>query len=543
MAETHVDSPKVMPSTGAFGAAARKYRPYQPLRLVDRTWPSTVVSSVPVWCSVDLRDGNQALLDPMDPDEKQEMFDLLVQLGFKEIEIGFPTSSHADWEFVRRLGTSGSVPDDVTVQVMSPMRDELIEETVRSVSAFPRAILQVFNPTSSAQRRVVFHATREDTKALALRGAEVALRMRERSRKTRLSLQYAPESFTLTEPDFALEVCNAVLDLWQPDKGDDVRINLPATVEAFPPQEFGDRIEWMHRHLLFRDNITLSVHPHNDRGTGVAASEIAVAAGAQRVEGTLFGNGERSGNVCLVTLAINLFSQGIDPKLDFGDIDAVRRMVERRTGVPVSMRHPWAGDLVYTSFAGSHQDAISKGLLARTAPEERWEVPYLPIDPRDVGRDYQALIRISNQSGKGGVAHLMRMAYGLELPRRLQIDFSAVVKRHLDAYGGEASVELLWELFRAEYIDQSHGAEGLPGWSEEPRLVEHATHSMAAEFAKPSSLYCAYVNLRAGVSVGWGVGFGPTEADASAHAIANVMRRLGAKQTQLTAAAAGEKDG
>ncbi|MEU8663678.1 2-isopropylmalate synthase [Actinoplanes philippinensis] len=442
----------VMTGSG-FAAATGKYRPYQPLRLSDRTWPDRQLTAPPVWSSVDLRDGNQALLDPMDVAAKRRFFDLLVRIGFTEIEIGFPTSCQADWDFVRSLSGSGRMPDHLRLQVMSPARPELVERTAESLRGLPRAVLQVFNPTSPAQRRVVFRADRERIKALALTGADAAMRARDMLTGTHLSLQYAPESFTQTEPEFALEVCNAVLERWRPGPDDDVRINLPATVEAFPPAEFGDRIEWMHRHLAYRDVVMLSVHPHNDRGTGVAAAETAVLAGAQRVEGTLFGNGERSGNVCLITLAMNLFSQGVDPGLDLGDLDEVRRVVEDCNQMAVPPRHPWGGDLVYTSFAGSHQDAISKGLRERELdPRRPWDVPYLAIDPRDVGRDYQALIRVNNQSGKGGIAHLMRSRHGLELPHRLQIDFSAAVQRHLDRTGGEVSAPMLWQLFAEQYL-------------------------------------------------------------------------------------------
>ncbi|KUL40142.1 hypothetical protein ADL15_07765 [Actinoplanes awajinensis subsp. mycoplanecinus] len=380
------------------------------------------------------------------------MFELLVELGFKEIEIGFPCSSATDWAFVRDLIERDAIPSDVLVQVMSPMRTDLIEQTATCLKGLSRGVLQVFNPTSAVQRRDVFEADRQRIKDLAVAGAETALRMRDVLGGTKLSLQYAPESFSQTEPDFALEVCNAVLELWQPSADDDIRVNLPATVEAYPPMEFGDRIEWMHRHLAYRDRITLSVHPHNDRGTGVAAAEMAVLAGAQRVEGTLFGNGERSGNVCLVTLAMNLFSQGVVPGLDFGDLDRARRVAEACTGMTVPPRHPWAGDLVYTSFAGSHQDAISKSLRKREQRSSQWwDVPYLPIDPHDIGREYSALIRVNNQSGKGGVNYLMRTGFGLDLPRRLQIDLSKLVQAYLDEHGGEVSRDLLWTIFQDAY--------------------------------------------------------------------------------------------
>ncbi|WP_240167722.1 2-isopropylmalate synthase [Streptomyces noursei] len=442
---TGVQHPSRMP-TG-------KYQPYRPLGLPDRTWPDRVARQAPLWCSVDLRDGNQALIEPMDVERKRRMFDLLVSMGFKEIEVGYPTASRDDHAFVRHLIEDDAIPEDVVIQVMSPIRQDFIERTVRSLRGTRRACLQVFNPTSEAQRRLVLRADRQATLALALDGARQALRLQDSLPGTELYLQYAPESYTQTEPDYALEICNAVLDFWAPRADHTLRINLPATVEVFPPQEFADRIEYVSRHLAHRDRTLLSVHPHNDRGSGVAAAEMAVLAGAQRVEGTLFGNGERTGNVCLITLAMNLFSQGVDPMLDLGAIDRIRRIVEDCNQMPVPARHPWAGDFVYTSFAGTHQDAISKGLLARQKAGDRgvWDVPYLPVDPRDIGRDYQALIRINTQSGKGGIAHLLRSAYGLELPRRLQIDFSAVMQQRCERTGGEASAPQLWLTFEETY--------------------------------------------------------------------------------------------
>ena len=462
----------------------RKYRAYEPIVLKDRTWPDRLPSAAPRWCSVDLRDGNQALLEPMDLERKIKLFNLLVGIGFTEIEVGFPTASQTEWEFLRELARRDLVPEDVTIQVMSPMRKEFIERTVESLAGIPKAALQIYNPTSTVQRADVFQMSRAEVKAMALHGAGIAADLRDRATGTKLALQYAPESFTQTEPEFALEICNAVLEFWAPVREDDVRINLPATVEAFPPQEFGDRIEWMHRNLLYRDAISLSVHPHNDRGTAVAATEIAVLAGADRVEGTLFGNGERTGNVCLVTLAMNLFTQGIDPRLDFSDLDGVRRVVEECTGMAVPPRHPWAGDFVYTSFAGSHQDAINKTLATRgTKDSEPWEVPYLPVDPTDIGRSYSALVRINSQSGKGGIAYLLRTRYGIEMPRRLQIDFSARVQRCIDAHGGELTAELLCELFDAEYTDS--GAAFAPGAFADLDLGELTPGAVIPEFTGP----------------------------------------------------------
>ena len=442
-------------------SAVGKYIPHRPIGLKDRTWPDQRPSAAPRWCSVDLRDGNQALLDPMDIERKIKLFNLLVQLGFSEIEVGFPTASKAEWDFLRELARRELVPEQVTVQIMSPMRADHIERSVESLAGIPKAIVQIYNPISPVQRADVFGMSRAEIKAMAVGGAQVVLDLREKCTDTLLSLQYGAESFTQTEPEFALEVCNAVLETWAPRPGDDVRINLPATVEAFPPQEFGDRIEWMHRNLLYRDEILLSVHPHNDRGTAVAATEIAVLAGADRVEGTLFGNGERTGNVCLITLAMNLFTQGIEPGLDLSHIDDIRRVAEECTGIAVHPRHPWAGDLVYTSFAGSHQDAISKTLVARAREESKaWDIPYLPVDPSDVGRSYSALVRINSQSGKGGISYLLKTNYGIEMPRRLQIDFSAHVQSHIDEHGGEMTAVFLLKLFESEYEDQQPSGQG-----------------------------------------------------------------------------------
>lgn len=430
---------------------ADKYSPYRPICLPDRTWPDRVQEAAPLWCSVDLRDGNQSLVAPMDAARKRRLFDCLVGLGFKEIEVGYPTASRDEYDFVRQLIEDDAIPDDVFVQVMAPIRDDFIARTVRALDGARRVILQVFNPTSEVQRRLVFRKSREEILALALDGAEQALRLQD-SLSGEIYLQYAPESFTQTEPDFALDVCNAVLDYWAPRTDKRLRVNLPATVEVFPPSEFADRIEYMSRNLGHRDRTILSVHPHNDRGSGVASAELALLAGADRVEGTLFGSGERTGNVCLVTMAMNLYSQGVDPMLDLSDIDSIRRVVETCNQMPVSPRHPWAGDLVYTSFAGTHQDAIAKGLAARReSASESWDVPYLPIDPDDVGRDYQALIRINTQSGKGGMAHILRTEYGLELPRRLQIDFAAEMQRLCEEVG-EVGPARLWAVFEEAYV-------------------------------------------------------------------------------------------
>jgi 2-isopropylmalate synthase len=507
-----------------------KYRSYAPVGLADRRWPDRVATLAPRWCSVDLRDGNQALLDPMTMAERREMFDLLVRMGFKEIEVGMPVSCRTDHDFVRWLATSGAVPEDVTPQVLVPMRPELITETVHALRGLPRAVLQVFHPTSTVQRRVTFQASRAEVLALALRGAELAMRLRDSLPGTRLSLQYGPESFTQTEPEFALEICNAVLALWAPAADDDVRVNLPATVEAFPANEFADRIEWMHRNLAYRDRILLGIHPHNDRGCAVAAAEAALLAGADRVEGTLFGNGERSGNVCLITLAMNLFSQGVDPMLELASIDEIRHVAERCTGIPVACRHPWAGELVYTSLAGSHQDAIAKGLRERErSGRADWDVPYLPIDPHDIGRDYQALVRISDQSGKGGIAYLMRTEHGLELPRGVQVELAEAVGEELDRRGGELDAAGLWALFRRHFLR--------PAPDPRPELADADPRDLVTHLAGPAvrmldlveqpDAGATYCRLRAGRRSTWGVGIDEDRACSRLSAVHSGLRRLG----------------
>jgi 2-isopropylmalate synthase len=484
------------------GMPLHKYRRYEPFSLPDRTWPDKVPGRAPIWASVDLRDGNQALIDPMGIDRKRRLFEHLIALGFKEIEVGFPLSSESDWQFTRYVIEQGLIPDDVTIQVMSPIRDGMIERTVEAVRGAPRVILQIYNPTSAIQRRVVFRKSKAEIKELALRGAQTALRLWGSLPGTEIQLQYATESFSQTEPEFALEVCNAVLELWQPRAADGTRIVLPTTVECYPPHEFADRIEWMSRNLAYRDEIILSLHPHNDRGCGVAATELALLAGAERVEGTLFGNGERAGNVCLVTLAMNLFSQGIDPELDLSDLDGSRRVVEECNQLPVSVRHPWVGDFAYTSFAGSHQDAISKGVQARAeSRQELWEVPYLPIDPADVGREYQPLVRINRQSGKGGIAYLLRTEHGLDLPRRLQIEFAALVQRQADR-GGEIKSAQIWEWFNQEYLSDAIGPP------ESGDVLQASTHPL------PDGSFAGYTELRRGDVVRWGAGLGKSAEEA-----------------------------
>jgi 2-isopropylmalate synthase len=443
----------------------QRYTAFPPVDLPDRTWPTRTIDRAPQWCSVDLRDGNQALIDPMDSARKLQMFTLLVQLGYKEIEVGFPAASSTDFDFIRSLVEGDLVPDDVTIQVLTQAREELIERTVQSLIGFGgTALIHLYNSTSTLQRRVVFGLDRDGVKDIAVQGAHWCKKYAEQLLpETDVRWQYSPESFTGTELDYALEVCEAVMDVWEPTPERPVVLNLPATVEMSTPNIYADQVEWFSRHLgVRRSSVILSLHPHNDRGTAVAAAELGVQAGADRVEGCLFGNGERTGNVCLVTLALNLFSQGIDPLIDFSDIDEVRRTVEHCNQLPVHPRHPYGGDLVYTAFSGSHQDAIKKGLeaLERDAAaagvplrDFPWGVPYLPIDPLDVGRSYEAVIRVNSQSGKGGVAYVLKNEHHLDLPRRMQIEFSRVVQEVADVGGGEIAPTRIWELFRATYLD------------------------------------------------------------------------------------------
>jgi 2-isopropylmalate synthase len=428
-----------------------KYRAFAPIDLPDRTWPGRTIVKPPQWCSVDLRDGNQALIEPMDAARKRRMFDLLVKIGFKEIEVGFPAASQTDFDFVREIIEQGLIPDDVTIQVLTQARAELIARTYESLKGARRAIVHLYNSTSVAQRRVVFRLDRAGIIDIAVRGAEEIRRHAESDRNTDWVFQYSPESFTGTELDFAVEICDAVNAVWEPTPARRTILNLPATVEMSTPNIYADQIEWFLRHVARRDSQILSVHPHNDRGTAVAAAELAIMAGAERVEGTLFGNGERTGNVDVVTLALNLYTQGIDPKLDFSNINEAARCAEACNQLPIHPRHPYVGDLVFTAFSGSHQDAIKKGLNARS-PEDYWDVPYLPIDPSDVGRSYDSIIRVNSQSGKGGVAYLLERDYQLVMPRRLQIEFSQVVQAAADTSGKELTSKELWELFASEYL-------------------------------------------------------------------------------------------
>ena len=439
-------TPRVMPY--------QRYRPFPAVDLPDRTWPSRPITKAPTWCSVDLRDGNQALIDPMDTARKRRMFELLVSLGFKEIEVGFPAASQPDFDFVRMLVEDDLVPDDVTIQVLTQAREHLIERTVESLRGARSAVLHLYNSTSELQRRVVFKLDKGGIRDIATTGAELcAKHVTESLPDTRVVYEYSPESFTGTELDFALDVCEAVHDVWEPVTDEKVIFNLPATVEMSTPNVYADSIEWFGRSISRRDKIILSLHPHNDRGTAVAAAELGVMAGADRVEGTLFGNGERTGNVDIVTLALNLMSQGVDPTVDLSDIDEVRRTVEYCNQLEVHPRHPYGGDLVYTAFSGSHQDAIKKGFEAlEQRDDDVWEVPYLPIDPKDVGRTYEAVIRVNSQSGKGGTAYVMKADHGLDLPRRLQVEFSQVVQGVAEETGGEVTPAQIWQSFSDEYL-------------------------------------------------------------------------------------------
>ncbi len=452
-----------------------KYRPYHDelmLDLPDRTWPQRRMTQAPRWCAVDLRDGNQALIEPMNPERKLRMFELLVDMGYKEIEVGFPSASQTDYDFVRMLIETDRIPDDVVIQVLTQSREHLIERTYEAIAGAKQAIVHLYNSTSILQRDVVFRADQDGVVDLAVSGAHLCKKYEEMVPETEVFYEYSPESFTGTELEFAVRVCNAVLDVWEPTAERKVIINLPATVEMATPNVYADSIEWMSRHLHHRENVVLSLHPHNDRGTAVAAAELGFLAGADRIEGCLFGNGERTGNVCLVTLGMNLASQGIDPQIDFSDVDRVRRTVEYCTQLPVHERHPYGGDLVFTAFSGSHQDAIKKGLEAMQAQAAAqgasvddliWAVPYLPIDPRDVGRTYEAVIRVNSQSGKGGMAYLMKAEHHLDLPRRLQIEFSRVVQQHTEASGQEVTADDLWRFFTDEYLPAAPDS-GLEQW-------------------------------------------------------------------------------
>ncbi len=473
-----------------------KYRPFTPIALPDRTWPNKVIDRAPIWLSTDLRDGNQSLIEPMDAAKKMRFFKCLVAVGMKEIEVGFPSASQTDFDFVRELIEGGHIPDDVTIQVLTQARDDLIERTFESVKGAKKAIVHYYNACAPAFRKIVFNQDKAGVKAIAIAAGKTIRRLAEAAPETDWRFEYSPEVFSSTETDFAVEVCNAVIGVFEPTPQNKLILNLPATIECATPNNYADQIEWFGRHIDRRDSVLISVHTHNDRGTGVAASELAVMAGADRVEGCLFGNGERTGNVCLVTLALNLYTQGVDPQLDFSDIDAVRKVVEDCNQLPVHPRHPYAGDLVHTAFSGSHQDAIRKG-FAQQQPDAVWEVPYLPIDPADIGRSYEAVIRVNSQSGKGGITYLLEQEYGIALPSRLQIEFSQVVQGETDRLGLEMSAEQIHQLLQREYLQATSPYA----------LVRHRLQEENGTSAVDVEV------INAGTTQHWrGVGKGPLEA-------------------------------
>jgi 2-isopropylmalate synthase len=553
-----------------------KYRPYPTVDLPDRTWPNTVVTRAPVWCSTDLRDGNQALVKPMDAVRKQRMFDLLVALGEKEIEVGFPSASKTDFDFVRKLVEEDLIPGDTTIAVLTQARPELITRTYEAVEGARRAIVHLYNSTSETQRRVVFRLDRDGIRDLAVRGTELCKELAGQT-GTEIVFEYSPESFHGTELDYALEVCEAAIAAWGPTTAEKMIVNLPTTVEAFPPNVYADRLEWFQRHLSCRDQIVLSVHPHNDRGTAVATAELGLMAGADRVEGTLFGNGERTGNVDLVTLALNLLTQGVDPQLDLSRIDEAKQIVEECNELPVHPRHPWAGELVYTAFSGSHQDAIKKGMYAQQrSPSKHWDVPYLPIDPVDIGRTYEAIIRVNSQSGKGGVAYLMETEHHLELPRGLQVDFAQKVQAITDARGDELTADELLAAFHEHYLAHVRPYEivSYTHWSAEEdriaarivadgveeevtgvgngpiaalvdafdrhygvriRIRDYHEHAMAAS---ADATAAAYVEADVDDDPVWGVGLHSSIVTASLRAVVNAVNRGLAQRQAVTEAAA-----
>ena len=488
-----------------------KYQRYVPIVLTDRTWPNKVHEAAPIWCSVDLRDGNQALIDPMDPQRKRRMFDTLVKMGFKEIEIGFPSASQPDFDFCRQLVDEDLIPDDVTVQVLVQCRQELIERTYEAIAGAPRAIVHFYNSTNPLQREVVFGLDKAGIIDIAVNGARLCKKLEATVSGTDIRYEYSPESFTLTEPEYALEVCHAVMDVIEPTPERPLILNLPATVECYTPNVYADVIEWFCRNVRNRDSVVVSLHPHNDRGTGTAAAELAMLAGADRVEGTLFGNGERTGNVDVVNLAVNLMVNGVDPQLDMSDIDALRRTAEYCNRLPVSPRHPWVGDLVYTSFSGSHQDAIKKGFealdkkaVANGGEYPTWGVPYLPLDPKHLGRSYEAVIRVNSQSGKGGVAYLMKAEHGFDLPRRLQIEFSKNIQHITEDLGTEITPAAMWDAFTTTYLP------------EQPRFVL-TSHEMRSDSTSGRTSITAQLTVEGERVTVTGDGNGPI--DAFVHAI------------------------
>ncbi|SDO11762.1 2-isopropylmalate synthase [Actinacidiphila guanduensis] len=556
-----------------------KYGRYEQVDIPDRTWPDARITKAPRWLSTDLRDGNQALIDPMSPARKREMFDLLVRMGYKEIEVGFPSSGQTDFDFVRSIIEQDAIPEDVTISVLTQAREELIERTVESLRGAHRATVHLYNATAPVFRRVVFRGTREQVRQIAVDGTRLVMEYADKllTDETIFGYQYSPEIFTDTELDFALEVCEGVMDVWQPEEGREIILNLPATVERSTPSTHADRFEWMSRHLSRREYVCLSVHPHNDRGTAVAAAELALMAGADRIEGCLFGQGERTGNVDLVTLGMNLFSQGIDPQIDFSEIDEIRRTAEYCNQMEVHPRHPYAGDLVYTSFSGSHQDAIKKGFEAmaadaaaagKTVDEIPWAVPYLPIDPKDVGRSYEAVIRVNSQSGKGGIAYVLKNEHKLDLPRRMQIEFSRIIQAKTDTEGGEVTPAQIWSVFRDEYLPTPDNAWGrivlrsaqtstssdgtdaltveaevdgvattltgtgngpisaffdaLAGIGVDARLLDYSEHTLSEG---ASAQAASYIECAIDGRVMWGIGIDPNTTRASLQAVVSAVNR------------------
>jgi len=567
--------PKQKPSA----MPVHRYSSFIPVDLTDRTWPTKQIKVAPKWCSVDLRDGNQALIDPMDTPRKLAMFKLLVAMGYKEIEVGFPSASQTDFDFVRKIIEDGMIPDDVVIQVLTQARETLIDRTFESIKGAKQAIVHLYNSTSTLQRRVVFGQDKDGIKKIATDAAQYCLDQVATVPGTKVSFEYSPESYTGTELEFAVEVCNAVNAIWKPTPEWKTIMNLPATVEMATPNVYADSIEWMCRNLDNRDSVIVSLHPHNDRGTGVAAAELGYLAGADRIEGTLFGNGERTGNVCLVTLGMNLVSHGIDPMIDFSNLDETRRTVEYANQLRVPERHPYGGDLVFTAFSGSHQDAIKKGfdhlaIDAKAAGKEvkdfTWAVPYLPIDPLDIGRTYEAVIRVNSQSGKGGVAYLMKNEHQLDLPRRLQIEFSKVVQQKTDTEGGEITGDAMWQIFEDEYLptandDKKWGRFRLKGLSQTSVLDQDVQLSisildrgqlveLSGEGNGPIAAFCnilqaygvdvrvldyyehalsaggdasaaAYLECAIGEEVFWGVGIDPNTTTASLKAVVSAINR------------------
>ena len=565
--------PKQSPSS----MPVHRYQPFHPVDLPDRTWPNKKITHAPKWCSVDLRDGNQALIDPMDTPRKLALFKLLVEMGYKEIEVGFPSASQTDFDFVRKIIDEGLIPDGVIIQVLTQAREPLIRRTFESIRGAKQAIVHLYNSTSTLQRRVVFGLDKDGVKKIATDAAQICLDLVSSVPETKVSFEYSPESYTGTELEFAVEVCNAVNAIWKPTPEWKTIMNLPATVEMATPNVYADSIEWMCRNLENRESVIVSLHPHNDRGTGVAAAELGYLAGADRIEGTLFGNGERTGNVCLVTLGINLVTHGIDPHIDFSDIEMVRRIAEYANQLRVPERHPYGGDLVFTAFSGSHQDAIKKGFehmemdaddANKDVRNQKWAVPYLPIDPLDIGRSYEAVIRVNSQSGKGGVAYLLKSEHHLDLPRRLQIEFSKIVQAKTDAQGGEISADELWSIFEDEYLPTQNAPWGrfrLKGLSQTSILGEDVhlsvsisdrgeIHELTGQGNGPIAAFsnilqshgvdvfvldyfehalsaggdasaAAYLECTIDGSVFWGVGIDPNTTTASLKAVVSAINR------------------